>query len=241
MCSSDLEADGWPGTDWVELLLLNGPGPEVYDRWATHEIAFDTRPIRQAFQRLGQILFTEGYTADGAVEEPFWQAQRPMVKKQPPGCWLYQFPSFAAAFVPQGSVGESTNIFPFPPVGADSRGVVGAGNIIGAFSDRPEVRELVRYILSPTYGEAIAASDAGFISANRRFDLANYEPFERRQAKFIYAALADDAFRFDASDLMPAPIGNGLFWAAMMRYAREGPASLDATLTELDAAWPDDG
>jgi hypothetical protein len=27
----------------------------------------------------------------------------------------------------------------------------------------------------------------------------------------------------------------------MMRYAREGPESLDSILAELDAAWPDDG
>jgi len=197
--------------------------------------------VRQAFERLGQILFTEGYTAEGAVEQNFWPAQRPMVNKQPPGCWLYQFPTFAAPALPPGSVGESTNIFPFPSVGADSRGVVGGGTMIGAFSDRPEVRELVRYILSPAYGETIVSSDAGFISANQRFDLKHYEPFERREATFIYAALADDAFRFDASDLMPPPIGNDLFWAAMMRYAREGPESLESILAELDAAWPDDG
>ena len=117
--------------------------------------------------------------------------------------------------------------------------MVGVGNIIGAFADRPEVREFVRYILSPSYGETIVAEEAGFISANRRFDLANYEPFERRQAKF-FVALADDAFRFDASDLMPPPVGNDLFWDAMMRYSREGPGSLDEILNELDAAWPDD-
>jgi alpha-glucoside transport system substrate-binding protein len=235
------DSDGWPGTDWIELLLLRGPGPEVYDGWATHEIQFDSPPVRHAFERLGQILFIEGYTADGGVEEHFWSAQRPMVNKQPPGCWLYQFPTFGAPALPQGSVGESTNIFPFPSVGADSRGVVGGGAIIGAFADRPEVREVVRYILSPAYGETIVSSDAAFISANQRFDLTQYGPFERREATFIYAALADDAFRFDASDLMPPPIGNDLFWAAMMRYATEGPESLDSILAELDAAWPDDG
>ena len=66
-------------------------------------------------------------------------------------------------------------------------------------------------------------SDAAFISANQQFDLKHYGPFERREATFIYAALADDAFRFDASDLMPPPIGDDLFWASMMRYATEGP------------------
>ena len=54
-------ADGWPGTDWIELLLLRGPGPRVYDGWATHEIPFDSPPpVRQAFERLGQILFHRG-------------------------------------------------------------------------------------------------------------------------------------------------------------------------------------
>ena len=219
-----------------ELLLLRGPGPRVYDGWATHEIPFDSPPVRQAFERLGQILFTEGYTADGAVEEPFWSAQRPMVNKQPPGCWLYQFPTFGAPALPPGSVGESTNIFPFPSVGADSRGVVGGGTIGGA-SPIGRVRELVRYILSPAYGEAIVVSDAAFISANQQFDLKHYGPFERREATFIYAALADDAFRFDASDSCRRRSAT----TSPARYAIEGPESLDPILSELDAAWPDDG
>ena len=233
-------ADGWPGTDWIELLLLNEAGPEVFDRWVTHEIPFDSPPVRRAFDRLGQILFTDGYTADGAVELGFWEAQRPMLREQPPGCWLYQFPSFATEFMPTGSFGASTDIFPFPSLGAESPGVLGAGAIVGAFSDRPEVRELVRYIFSPRYGQAIAETPRTFISANQRFDTARYGQFERRQAEIIYAALADDTFRFDGSDMMPQSIGADLFWDAMMRFAREGPESLDGILAELDAAWPDD-
>jgi DNA-binding SARP family transcriptional activator/ABC-type glycerol-3-phosphate transport system substrate-binding protein len=235
------EASGWPGTDWIEHLVLKGSGPAAYDRWALHEIPFDSPPVRAAFERLGRILFSEGSLADGAVEGPWFEAQLPMVEEQPPGCWLYQFPSFAPGVLPVGSVGATTDIFPFPSVGSESRGLMGAGDMMGVFSDRPEVRELVRYILSPSYGEALAASNTGFISANRRFDVRNYAPFERTQAELIYAALADDAFRFDASDLMPPPVGNDLFWDAMMRYAREGPESLEAILAELDAAWPDDG
>jgi alpha-glucoside transport system substrate-binding protein len=111
--------------------------------------------------------------------------------------------------------------------------------MMAVFSDRPEVRAVVEYLLGPRYGTGLVESTA-FISANRRFDLANYAPFERGQAELINAALADDAFRFDASDLMPPPIGDDLFWAAMMTYATEGPERLDAILAELDVAWPDD-
>jgi DNA-binding SARP family transcriptional activator/ABC-type glycerol-3-phosphate transport system substrate-binding protein len=244
---SDAEGDeGWPGTDWIEHLLMMAAGPDVYDRWAFHELPFDSPPVREAFERLGRILFSDGYLADGAVEGHFGLAQRAMVQRNPPGCWLYQFPSFAPEFLPEGSVGVTTDIFPFPTLQRESRGVVGAGNMFGVFSDRPEVRELVRYILGPSFGESLAASNTGFLSANRGFDLTKYGPWERRQAKLIYDALARDAFRFDASDLMPPPIGGpleagdvGLFWNAMMRYATEGPGSLDAILAELDAAWPD--
>jgi alpha-glucoside transport system substrate-binding protein len=232
-------ATGWPGTDWIENLLMQEGGPHVYDRWTSHRLPFDSAPVRRAFERLGRILFTKGYFAEGAIEQRYDFARRPMLKN-PPGCWLFHLPSFAAGFLPEGSVGETTDVFPFPPVGDAFRGVVGGGSMIGVFSDRPEVRAVVRFLLGPHYGAKLGAGTASFISGNRRFDVAQYEPFKRLQAKLIYAALADDAFRLDASDLMPPEIGADLFWKAMMRYAAEGPESLDEILTELDTAWPDD-
>jgi len=232
-------ASGWPGTDWIENLLLKAAGPQVYDQWMLHEIPFDSAPVRDAFERLGQILFSHRYVAKGAVESDFDIAQLPMVERDPPGCWLYQFPAFGANYVHR-YVGSGTDIFPFPSVGASSTAVVGAGDIMGVLSDRPEVREVVRYMLSPEFGQRITAKSE-YLLPNRRFDQSNYDAFERQEATSIYAALADDTFRFDASDLMPPVIGADLFWKDMMRYAQEGPGSLDAILTELDAAWPYDG
>jgi alpha-glucoside transport system substrate-binding protein len=137
-------------------------------------------------------------------------------------------------------VGHTTDLFPFPSLGGESQGVIGGGDMIGVFSDRPEVREVVRYLLGPEYGTQLT-DRTPFISPNAKFDVSDYDPFKRHQAELIQAALAADAFRFDASDLMPPEIGAGLFWDSMMRYAREGPESLDSILAELDAAWPDDG
>ena len=56
--------------------------------------------------------------------------------------------------------------------------------------------------------------------------------------ELVDAALAADTFRFDASDLMPSSIGEGLFWRAMLQYVRQGPQSVDRILARLDAAWP---
>jgi alpha-glucoside transport system substrate-binding protein len=237
-------SNGWPGTDWIENLLLAEAGPDVYDRWTFHEIPFDAPPVRAAFDRLGQIVFAEDALErgpQGVLETYFGQAQLPMVIKDPPECWLHQFPDFAAEFLPGGSVGTDTTIFPFPTFGGGERGILGSGDMLAAFSDRPEVREVVRFILSPEFGAGMAAKGHGYLSADRRFDTSLYAPFWRKQAELIDDALAIDTFRFDASDLMPVEIGERAFWEGMLNYLREGPGSVDGILEDIEASWPDDG
>ncbi len=236
-------ASGWPGTDWIESLLLAGAGPEVYDRWTFHRIPFDSPPVRTAFERFGQIAFTKGYMyrgADGALVTDLSEAQLPMVERDPPGCWLYHFPDFAANFLIGGSVGRDTDVFPFPTIAGRSRGLIGGGDMLSAFTDRPEVREVVKYFLSPEFGADFARVGNTLIP-NRHFDLTKYPPFWRREARLLTEALAADTFRFDASDLMPPRVGQEPFFEAMMTYLHEGPDSLDGILADLDAAWPDDG
>lgn len=109
--------------------------------------------------------------------------------------------------------------------------------MMGAFSDRPEVREALRFFFSPRHGVEAAEQGLEYMSPHLDFDLDHYPPFMRRQAEVLREALAADTFRFDASDLMPPPIGDRIFWNAMMTYVRQGPESLDEVLAELDEAW----
>ena len=77
----------------------------------------------------------------------------------------------------------------------------------GAFSDRPEVREVLRFLLSPEHGVEFAEQGFGLMSPNRRFELSHYSPDVRSHAEALLDALLTDTFRFDASDLMPPPVG----------------------------------
>jgi ABC-type glycerol-3-phosphate transport system substrate-binding protein len=235
------EADGWQGTDWVENLVLAEAGTETYDAWAFHELPFDSEAVRQAFERFGEVVFTNGSVLggpEGALRASFWNAQRPMVA-DPPQCWLYLMPSFAEQFLSIGAAGTKTDVFPFPSGSAGFPELIGGGEMVTAFVDRPEVREVVRFLLGPEFGAGMTRRGSDFLIVNRRFDLDNYAPFERRQAELLHAALEADGFRFDASDLMPPEIGADRFWDAMLTYLEEGPESLDRILAELDAAWPD--
>lgn len=144
--------------------------------------------------------------------------------------------------MPYGTVG----VFPTPTIAErGSAGVIGGGSMIVVFSDRPEVREFVRYLLGPDFGRVWADKWVGFISARRDFDLDKYtvfgEPNEltRPMAEAVQDALEADAFRFDGSDLMPPEVGQASFYAAMVDYIENGPDNLEAVLAGLDAAWPD--
>jgi alpha-glucoside transport system substrate-binding protein len=138
--------DGWPGTDWIEELLLMEAGPAVYDRWTFHKIGFRSRPVRRAFERLGTILFTDGSTLSNPAETYVAEAQLPMVANDPPKCWLYHFPTFAPEFLGSGWF-DQTDTFAFPALAAGSAPpVIGGGGMVTAITDRPEVREVVRFL-----------------------------------------------------------------------------------------------
>ncbi|NGO81024.1 extracellular solute-binding protein [Streptomyces sp. YC504] len=49
---------GWPGTDWIEDLLLRRQGPEVYQQWALGErsVPWTDKKVRQAWEDWGELL-----------------------------------------------------------------------------------------------------------------------------------------------------------------------------------------
>src|SRR5690606_20071260 len=60
-------ASGWPGTDWIEDILLRTAGPDVYDQWVNHEISWDHPAVKRAFELFGQIAANPAYVHGGIV------------------------------------------------------------------------------------------------------------------------------------------------------------------------------
>jgi DNA-binding SARP family transcriptional activator/ABC-type glycerol-3-phosphate transport system substrate-binding protein len=239
------EATGWPATDLVEDLLLQDAGPEVYDAWVAGEVPFSHPAVRRAFERFGQLVFTEGYLHGGvqtAVNTPFWGGHLPLLE-DPPGCWLYHWPSSNRGFLPPDvEFGEDVAAFPTPGVSEEHRDVaLMGGDLALVFTDRPEVRAVVEYLASPAFG-AVAAGAPWFLATNRRFDTANYPDEWRRDLAADLARGQDrDLVRFDGSDVMPTWLGTDPFWEAMVDYLLGGPDSLDGILARLDALVEEHG
>src|SRR5690606_15944644 len=48
-------ASGWPGTDWIEDIMLRTAGPDLYDQWVNHDIPWTHPAVRRAFEIFGEI------------------------------------------------------------------------------------------------------------------------------------------------------------------------------------------
>jgi alpha-glucoside transport system substrate-binding protein len=225
---------GWPATDLLETVLLRSAGPEVYDSWWRHDVPFDHPAVLEAAQQAGTLVFSPGYldvSPRSAVQSP-WHESIFKLESSPPTCSMAPGASYFSGF------GERRlQPIPFPAI--DPRyaaSTTGAGDFVSATTDRPEVRELMRYIASLEYGRTLGAR--GHIPAHREFDIATIsDPRERTIAEATRRALTADQFRFDASDLMPLDVGVGPFYAGMARWFQDGPDSIEVILSELEQTW----
>ena len=244
-------ASGWLATDWMEdIMLRTGEGTATYDKWVSHDIPFNDPVVKNAATFLSQIMHTEGYVVGGTdaiVSTYFGNAQDPMFEKDAngnPGCFMHRQASFITSFWPeaaQAGAGSETTVFPFPAMDDGlPKAALGAGDMFGVFNDRDATKAVVEYMLSDNFFEAAAQRpDNSRIYGHVDFDTSLYsKDITRVLADTITGALAENAFRFDASDLMPPEVGSGSFWKEMMNLAVEGPGYIDTALDNIEKSWP---
>ena len=235
------EATGWPATDWVEDVVLRTAGPEVYDQWYTHEIPFNDPQIIEAIDTVGEVLKNEDYVNGGLGDVAsiattrFEDAGLPITLGQ---CYMHRQASFYAANWPEGTeVAEDGDIFAFylPPIDpAQGKPVLGGGEFVAAFSDRPEVQAFQAYMATADWHNE-RASGPNFVSANLEVPLDAYDsPINRLSAEILQDENA--VFRFDASDLMPGAVGTGSFWTGMVDWLTG--ASTQEVADAIEDSWP---
>lgn len=232
-------ATGWPATDWVEEIMLRTTSLDNYDKWVKGELKFDSPEVKNAIQKMSEIWFNDQYVYGGRasiVTTNFGDAPTPMFSN-PPGCWLHKQGNFITSFFPQGlKAGEDYDFFYLPPIDPQyGKPVEVAGDLMAAFSDRPEVRAVMSFFSSGASVEKwLGAGGAVSPHADSSLDWYGDNTVERGVAEIIQNATS---VRFDASDLMPGAVGAGSFWKGMTDYVA-GTIDLDTAVKEIDAAWP---
>jgi alpha-glucoside transport system substrate-binding protein len=225
----------WPGTDWIEDILLHQFGTDSYQQWASGTLPWTSSQVRKAWEDWGRITATVG--SRSALLTDWRDAGRPMFTN-PPGCFLHHQPSFIMSSYQEydgaPKPGTDFDFFPFPNFGSQPAGSAGrafevSADIAGMFNNTTQAQQLIKYLATDTAQE-IWPHIGGAFSVNMNVKLNVYpDDVSKNIAKELITA---DALCYDAADLMPATMRNA-FYRAVLEYLSD-PTQLDQLLDELD-------
>jgi alpha-glucoside transport system substrate-binding protein len=215
-------ASGWPGTDWIEDIMLRIASPETYDAWVNHEIAWTNETVMRAFEIFGDITQNSEYVYGGpnaVLTIPFGDSADALFT-DPPNAYMHRQATFIKGFIlehfPDLVPGEDFDFFPFPAIEEEyGTPALGAADMLAMFNDTPEARAFMEYVASAK-AQGIWVGELGKLAPNKKVDPSIYpDDITRKAADFLGEA---SVFRFDGSDLMPAAVGSGSFWTGILDY-----------------------
>jgi alpha-glucoside transport system substrate-binding protein len=223
-------ASGWPGTDWIEDIVLRQAGPDVYNSWWQGQTKWSDPAIKSAFETFGQVV-QNAFGGNIGVNATNFEVGGDPLFDSPPGCLLHHQASFITGLgaFKTHAAGTDYDFFPFPDIDPMyTGGVEGAGDLFGMFHDTPAARSLMAYLVTAE-AQDIWVKHGGALSANK--NATSYpDDIAKRSADLILNA---QTFVFDASDLMPQEM-NAAFWKGIVDYVSD-PGSLDSILATLDS------
>jgi len=236
------DATGWPLTDWTEDFLLRTSSPENYDKWVKHEIPFNDASVKTALDEVGSFVKNDKYVNGGLGDvksiatTAFQDAGLPILQG---GCSLHRQASFYAAnWGTTAKVAEDGDVFAFylPGKDASAKPVLGAGEFVTAFADRPEVKAFLTYMSTDTWANVKSKLGGTVVSANKglKIDECKCTGVDKLALQILQDP--NSVFRFDGSDLMPAAVGSNSFWKQITAWVTG--QSTQQTLDNIEASWP---
>lgn len=231
---------GWPGTDWVEDVLLQQAGPRVYQDWAAGRLSWKDKRVRKAFTTWGELVGAgDGQRIEQVLRTNYGQAWE-AGGQSPPACSRQRL-EHQAAFVRKsshwveagGRYVHSAAVIPDARRNTDTWEV--SGDLAAMLNDTPQARRLIGYLTDPdtepldfTANKAVPQDTYGSDRVTRRIDATLRGPGPVRC--------------WDASDAMP-PAMRAAFHQAVLRFLAF-PDELESQLEMLetvrhrkDMAW----
>jgi alpha-glucoside transport system substrate-binding protein len=229
-------ASGWPGTDWIEDIVLRQAGPTAYDNWVNGTAKWSSPEIKKAYETFGEAVKNSYGGATTVNGTNFGEGGYPLFTT-PPGCLFHHQASFITDFFAKApskpAAGTDFDFFQMPDIDPQfAGGVTGGGDLFGMFKDTPQAKALIAYLATP-YAQAIWVGRGGALSADKR--VTNYPDETSKRIGGILAGAK--TFRFDASDNMPGKMADE-FNKSIVAYVADA-TKLDSILSNLDQVQTD--
>ena len=218
-------ATGWPATDWLEEAVLGSYGGQVYDDWVSHKVKF-ARPQIQAAMTDRRQLDAEPGVGQRRLRRREVDRHHHVPGRRPADP-EGQVRDAAAGVVLRGAVAEGHQGLPRPATSSPStcrrsaRRSRPRSRAAASSSPRsptgPASQAVQNYLSSAEWADSRIKVAPGWVSANQKVDQSLYtDPIDQLSAKYLTDPKA--TFRFDASDPMPAAVGSGAEWKAMIDW-----------------------
>jgi ABC-type glycerol-3-phosphate transport system substrate-binding protein len=233
--------DGWTLTDWFENIYVRVAGPDAYNKlFVTHEVSWTDASVVTTMEIFRDIITPTGEKlaggASGTTSTGFIDAWNIVLSG---GAEMYYEGGFMGNFArdnfPDLVPGEDYSFFPFPEIDSQyGKPVVGGGDFLVAFNDRPETAAFAEFMASPEASAVWAGAELGNrITPNRGVSMdAHSETLTQLEAAAIQAA---DIFVFDGSDLAPPAVGGDAMFTQLQNFVAN-PDDIQSVLEALETA-----
>jgi len=225
------DGSGFPGSDWIQQIVLNDDGADVYDGIVDGSIPFTDPRMKVAWEKFGAIALTDGYVAQGsaaAINATNFQDATYLPFDTPPQAAMVNLGSFASGFIqtqfPDLVPGEDFSFFTWP-----GGAVSGGANIVYAFNSDSSTCSLMSWLESAE-AQKIWVARGGFHSVNENVSLDSYpDEVEKNVAEQLTSA---PVFRFDLDDAIGGALQQTYF-AGVGQYLAD-PGQLDSILANIE-------
>ncbi|WP_326768064.1 ABC transporter substrate-binding protein [Streptomyces sp. NBC_01591] len=209
-------ASGWPGSDWIEDLILQTAGPVLYERWATGGLKWTDGPVLNAWSLWAGLLAQDRDAAGRALLDDHRGGPDGRGLLFDGGCDLEHQGSFARSFYGDHS-GQAafTDSAPLLPSGPRIKGREVSADFAALFGSSTQARDLLTRLTSRE-AQAEWGRKAGVFSPN-----SDVPARKGTVEKQISSRLTDQRVPLclDASDVMPAAVRDAFYEAVLLTIA----------------------
>ncbi len=190
---------GWIATNWLEDIILNNYGVEIYDQWSNQEILSSEKPIlnfllRKEFRNNYKNLLNEEVS-----------------------CVFSWGGHYATLYMPEDKQFKTDyDFFKFP---SPLNSIVGIGDVLTVLNYDEDTKLVFDKLIDESFGKTwMSHKDSSYIPANIKNINYIANPITSKERDLIIKSLKDNSFRYDASELMERKIGADALWVALENY-----------------------
>ena len=158
---------GWIATNWLEDIILNNYGVEIYDQWSKQEILSSEKSILNSINNIGKLVFTENavYGSNKRIVRKEFRNNYKNLLSEEVDCIFSWGGHYASFYMPENKEFKTDyDFFKFPsPVNS----IVGIGDVLTVLNYDKDTKLVFDKLIDESFGENwMSHKDSSYIPAN---------------------------------------------------------------------------